>query len=89
MSIQQLPFGKFKNEQVDKFILTNKNGLTASLTNFGAILTSFKAPDRNGKIEEVTLGYDTLEDYLKNIKGTIYFGLYHFNSILRFLLRIL
>jgi aldose 1-epimerase len=74
MSIQQLPFGRIKNEQIVRFILTNKNGLTASVTNFGAILISFKAPDRYGKIEEVTLGYDTLEDYLKNVKGTIYFG---------------
>ena len=35
------------------------------VTAYGAHLVSVKAPDRNGKIADVVLGYDKLEDYLR------------------------
>jgi aldose 1-epimerase len=53
------------------FTLTNKNGLKAKVTEYGAILVSMEVPDKSGKTADVTLGYDTLAGWLTN---TNYFG---------------
>ncbi len=53
------------------FTLKNKNGVEAKITNYGGIVVSLKVPDRNGKFEDVVLGYDSLADYMK---ATPYFG---------------
>lgn len=57
---------------VDLFTLSNRNGMEAKITNYGGIVVSVKVPDRNGKLEDVVLGYDTLEGYLKDNRP--YFG---------------
>ena len=57
--------------QVDLYTLKNQNGLEATITNYGGIVVSLKVPDRNGKLGDVVLGYDTLNDY---IGSTPYFG---------------
>ena len=57
--------------------LTNTNGLKVSIINYGAIITSVAVPDRNGKIENITLYRDSLADYLERKDGkatTPYFG---------------
>src|SRR2546428_10144291 len=38
----------------------------ARIMTYGGILVSLRVPDRNGKLEDVVLGYDNLEGYLKN-----------------------
>jgi len=53
------------------YTLTNKQGTTAQLTDFGAILVSLKTPDREGNVQDVTLGYDTLSGW---IGDTAYMG---------------
>ncbi len=53
------------------YTLENANGLRARVTDYGAILVSLDAPDRDGQLADVTLGYDTLEGWLTN---TSYFG---------------
>nr|WP_229244337.1 aldose epimerase family protein [Emticicia sp. CRIBPO] len=53
------------------FTLKNAQGMTVKITNYGGIITSLTAPDKDGKYGEVTLGCNTLEDYLK---GTPFFG---------------
>jgi aldose 1-epimerase len=57
--------------QVDLYPLKNSNGLEATITNYGGIVVSLKVPDRNGKLGDVVLGYDRLNDY---IGSTPYFG---------------
>ena len=58
-------FGKLPDgTSVDVFTLTNKNGVEAKITNYGATLTSIKAPDRTGKMDDVVLGYDSIDGYL-------------------------
>jgi aldose 1-epimerase len=49
---------------VQIYKLTNKNGMEADITNFGAIVQSLKVPDKSGKLTDVALGYDKLEDYV-------------------------
>jgi aldose 1-epimerase len=50
------------NKQIKLFFLTNKNGLCAKITNYGAILTSLKIPLESGP-REIILGFDTFEEY--------------------------
>ena len=57
--------------QVDLYTLKNSNGLEATITNYGGIVVSLKVPDKNGKLGDVALGYDALNDY---IGSTPYFG---------------
>jgi aldose 1-epimerase len=65
MSITKAPFGRLADgTAVDIYTLTNKAGLEARITTYGAILVSLKVPDRNGVLADVNLGFDTLEGYL-------------------------
>jgi aldose 1-epimerase len=57
--------------QIDLYTLKNSNGIEATITNYGGIVVSLKVPDRNGKLGDVVLGYNTLNDY---IGSTPYFG---------------
>lgn len=72
MSITKKYYGK-TTEGTDVYIytLSNSNGMSADITCYGGIIVSLNVPDRNGKIDDVVLGYDKLDDYLKNC---YYFG---------------
>jgi aldose 1-epimerase len=60
------PFGKLADgTPVDLFTLANSKGFEARITNYGGILVSLKTPDKTGKLEDVVLGYDDLDGYLK------------------------
>src|SRR5882762_7265408 len=48
---------------VDLYVLTNKSGAEASITNYGGAIVSLKIPDRNGKLADVLLGYDNAGGY--------------------------
>lgn len=47
------------------FSLSNSNGMVAEITNYGGIIVSLFVPDRNGNFDDVVLGYDKLDGYLK------------------------
>lgn len=60
-------FGTTKEgKEVHLYTLENKNGMSAQVMDYGAILVRLFVPDQNGKAEDVTLGYDRLEDYYTN-----------------------
>ena len=64
MSITTRPFGTTKAGQaVTEYTLTNKGGASIKLIDLGAILTSIIVPDRDGKLADVALGFDTLDRY--------------------------
>ena len=70
--MQKQSFGKTEDGQpVDLYILTNKNGMEAAITNYGGTVVSLKVADRNGKFEDVVLGYDNLDGYAT---GKAYIG---------------
>jgi aldose 1-epimerase len=56
--------GKVEGKTVDLYTLKNANGLVLKVTTFGAIITELHVPDRNGKLADVVLGYDSLADYV-------------------------
>jgi aldose 1-epimerase len=71
-STEKKPFGKTPDGQpVDLYVLTNKNGVEAAITNYGGAVVSLKVPDRNGKFGDVVLGYDSLDGY---VNDKSYFG---------------
>jgi aldose 1-epimerase len=71
-NIESVPFGKTPGgTAVDLYRLTNRNGLVATITNYGGIVVSLLVPDREGKLGDVVLGYDTLAEYLAK---SPYFG---------------
>ncbi|HMK21862.1 MAG TPA: aldose epimerase family protein [Terriglobales bacterium] len=65
--MKKQPFGKLSDgREVDLYTLTNKKGMEVVITNFGGIVVSLKVPDRAGKVDDVVLGYDSLDGYLTN-----------------------
>jgi len=72
MSIQEQDFGRLPDgRSVKLYTLTNPNRLKARIMTYGAILVSLEVPDRNGKLSDITLGYDSLDGY---IRENPYFG---------------
>ena len=66
-TMKKQPFGKTSDgRDVELYTLTNKKGMEVAITNFGGIIVALKAPDRNGKFDDVVLGYDSLDGYLTN-----------------------
>ena len=57
-------WGSVDSKPVYLYTLTNANGVTAKITNYGGIVTELYTPDRNGNMENIVLGMATLNDYL-------------------------
>ena len=71
-TVSMRAFGQTKaGEPVLLYTLTNANGLTADITNYGGIMTRLLVPDRDGKLGDILLGYNTVDEY---IAKTPYFG---------------
>ena len=67
MSVSVSEFGKLPSgEAVLRYTITNTSGASVSLLNYGAIWQTMFVPNRKGERVDVVLGYDTVEDYLKN-----------------------
>jgi aldose 1-epimerase len=67
MAITTKSFGKTKDgREVTLYSITNNNGVTAGVTDFGAILVNLLVPDKKGNIVDVVLGYDSVEGYFTN-----------------------
>ncbi len=73
MQIQKCEWGVTREgNQASKYILTNENGMEVELSDFGALILAIRIPV-NGKMRDVVLGYDTLDEYYNNGAG---FGAY-------------
>jgi aldose 1-epimerase len=67
------PLGRLPDGRpVHEFTITNPNGMKVVLMDYGATVMKLFVPDRNGKLGDVVLGFDTLQGYLS--KGNPYFG---------------
>ena len=72
MSIERTLWGVLNNgTPVDLFTLTNPSGMEASIASYGGIVTRLTAPDRAGTMADVTLGFDSLDEY---VADPFYFG---------------
>ncbi len=61
--------GIVEGDSVKLYVLTNKNGLEVTFTNFGQRLVSLHVPDKNGKFEDIVLGYATLDQFVNGPKS--------------------
>jgi len=64
-------FGTLQGKDVYLLTLTNKNGNVIRLTNYGAKINWIEVPDKQGKKENITFGYDTFEE---TVSGDMSFG---------------
>jgi len=62
-----LPDGR----EVMEYTMTNTAGMTMKVINYGGIVTSLIAPDADGKLQDIVLGFDSLDQYVAN---NPYFG---------------
>lgn len=52
-------------EPIRLFECSNANGYKLGLLDYGAHLASFEAPDRDGNVQNITLGFDSVDGYLQ------------------------
>lgn len=72
MSITRKSFGTGPDgDDVYLYTLKNESGVEVSITSYGGIVTSIKVPDRNGVFGDVVLGFEMIDEY---VKDSPYFG---------------
>lgn len=65
-------YGKLADQTpINQVTLTNSNGVSVDVINYGGIITRIETPDSNGNMGNIVLGMDNLEDYTN---ATTYFG---------------
>ena len=65
-------YGMIGADSVFQYTLSNKNGMTVRIINYGGTVTDIMTPDKSGKMGNVVLGYDSLAGFLQT--GNPYFG---------------
>jgi aldose 1-epimerase len=72
MDLAVRPFGQTPDgQQVRLYSLRNDKGAKADIMTYGATVVTLQVPDRNGRLDDIVLGYDNLDSYVKN---SPYFG---------------
>lgn len=67
VSITSSDFGTAASgEKVSKYTLENKNGIQVDIITYGGRITSLRTPDKDGNMENVVLGFDSIEQYQKD-----------------------
>jgi aldose 1-epimerase len=63
---EETPYGKTPDgTAITEYTLINRNGMVMKCITFGGIITEIHAPDKDGKLADVALGFDKLDDYVK------------------------
>ena len=63
--IKKTVFGTLPDGRVaDQYTLKNANGMEVKISNYGGVITHWTAPDKDGKFEDIVLGFDSLAGYL-------------------------
>jgi aldose 1-epimerase len=70
-TIRKQAFGHISDGTAVELYTLASDEVEARITNYGGIIVSLCTPDRNGKLDDVVLGYDSLDKY---IAKTPYFG---------------
>ena len=72
MGITEKPFGTVNGEAVTEYTLTNANGMQVGIINYGGTITKIFTKDKEGKLGDVILGFDSIAGYTQ--KGNPFFG---------------
>ena len=71
-SMKKEAFGKTPQGQpVELYTFSNAHGVEVRAITFGGIIVSLRVPDKSGHLDDVVLGFDSLQGYLEN---PAYFG---------------
>jgi galactose mutarotase-like enzyme len=65
-SVASADFGTAYDRPVSLYTLKNKHGLSAKVMTYGATLTELDVPDRAGHFDDVVLGFDSVDEYVKS-----------------------
>lgn len=63
MLVSQKQFGKIDGKNVTAFKMTNDHGMEVTCLDYGCIITKIVTPDKNRNLENIVLGFDTIEEY--------------------------
>lgn len=64
--ISKQAWGAANGQPVDLYTLRNSNGTVVTITNYGGIVTSFLAKDKNDSVASIVVGFDSIEPYLQS-----------------------
>ena len=64
--ITQHKFSKAKTGEIAKVFRLENETMTVDITNYGATILSIEVPDKNGKMSDIVLGYNSVEQYENN-----------------------
>ena len=68
MSVIQQEFGMTRDgHKASLYVLENASGMRAAVSDFGALLVKLEVPDQSGKLRDVVLGYDSVQEYEVNM----------------------
>ena len=73
MQVEVEPFGTIDEGQVDRYTLSNDHGMTVQILTLGGVIQTLSVPDRDGQIDNVTLGFATLDEYVR-LNAQVSFG---------------
>ena len=66
-AVERTPFGVLPDGTVvERFTLTNANGVEVVLSSLGAAIHSIRTPGRDGRAADVVLGFDSLDEWIAN-----------------------
>lgn len=66
IEVKERYYGKTpEGDTVTSYTLTNKQGMTMEVIDYGGIIVSLTAPDREGNYEDVVLGFDSIQPYVE------------------------
>jgi aldose 1-epimerase len=64
MNITKTSFGQLPDgRETDLFTLKNDNNITVTITNYGATIVSIITPDKDGNLDDINLGFDSVAEY--------------------------
>ncbi len=64
MGITKQPFGRLSdNREVERYVLTNENGMQVAILTLGGAIQEILVPDKNGQMDNVICGFDDLDSY--------------------------
>ena len=67
MSVTKSIFGKTSDgNEVTLFSIENKNGMKVDVIDYGAVIVRLFTADRDGKLEDIVLGFDDVASYEVN-----------------------
>lgn len=66
-AMQKEDFGTTPDgEKVEQYTLKNEKGMEVKIITYGGRITNLTAPDKNGEYKDIVLGFDSIEDYVKD-----------------------